>query len=186
MDVKDYFNATPQRRVYWFFHSVMQCASDVASILAYLLTFKDRVATGSPVSPILSFCAFYDMWHQVADLAAVHGCQVTVYMDDLTVSGRVVPEHLMWQIRQAIYGHGLHYHKERRFTGRFAEVTGVVLRDGGIIAPNRQRRRAHDLRGELEALPDGEERQAIERKLAGLMAQRRQIEARPPTRQPEL
>jgi hypothetical protein len=119
-----------------------------------LLTFKGHVATGSPVSPVLSFCAFYDMWHQVADLAAAHGCKVTVYMDDLTVSGHVVPEHLMWKIRQAIHGYSLHYHKERRFTGRFAEVTGVVLWDRKIVAPNRQRRRVHNLRGALEALPE--------------------------------
>lgn len=66
VDVKDYFPATPRRRVYWFFHGVMRCPPDVAAVLAYLLTIDGHVATGSPVSPILSFYAFYDMWQQVA------------------------------------------------------------------------------------------------------------------------
>ena len=130
VDVKDYFTSTPRRRVYWFFHSVMECETDVAAVLAHLLTVKGHLPTGSPVSPILAFYAFFDMWHAIATLAEHCGCKITVYMDDLTVSGAAVPEWLMWQIRQRIFGSGLRYHKERRFTGQHAEVTGVVLRDG--------------------------------------------------------
>jgi hypothetical protein len=176
VDVKDYFTSTPRRRAYWFFHSVMDCETDVAAVLARLLTVKGHLPTGSPVSPILAFYAFFDMWHAMATLAEECGCKITVYMDDLTISGNVVPEWLMWQIRRRIFGSGLRYHKERRFTGQHAEVTGVVLRDGKTILPNRQRKRAHDLRGELKGLAQGVARQAVLRRLRGLQAQQRQVE----------
>jgi hypothetical protein len=178
VDVKDYFTSTLQRRVFWFFNAVMQCERDVAAILAQLLTVNGHVPTGSPVSPILCFYAFYDMWMDIATTASGAGCKITVYMDDLTISGPVVPEWLMWEIRQKIYGHGLRYHKERRFTGGFAEVTGVVLRDGQTVLPNRQRKRAFDLGHQIRGLPDGEEKQILERQLTGLRAQRRQVETR--------
>jgi retron-type reverse transcriptase len=176
LDVKDYFTSTPRRRVFWFFHTIMQCEPDVAAVIAHLLTVNGHVPTGSPVSPILCFYAFFDMWHEIADLAAAHGCKITVYMDDLTVSGRSVPEWLMWEIRQKICRRGLHYHKERRFTGGFGEVTGVVLRDGRTVLPNRQRKRAFELSKQIDTLPEGDERQTLQRKLAGLHAQRRQVE----------
>ncbi len=177
VDVKAYFTSTLRRRVFWFFKSIMQCEPDVAAILARLLTVNGHVPTGSPVSPILCFYAFYDMWHEIAELARAQGCKITVYMDDLTVSGPAVPEWLMWKIRQKIHSRGLLYHKERRFTGGFAEVTGVVLRDGRTVLPNRQRKRAHEIATQIRALSDGEERQGLQRRLTGLRAQRRQVEA---------
>lgn len=176
VDVKDYFTSTLRRRVFWFFNTVMQCEADVAAILAHLLTVNGHVATGSPVSPILCFYSFYDMWHEIAGLASANGCKVTVYMDDLTVSGAVVPEWLMWEIRQRIHCRGLRYHKERRFTGGFGEVTGVVLRDGKTILPNRQRKRAHEIAVQIRDVPDGKEREGLQRRLSGLRAQRRQVE----------
>jgi len=146
-------------------------------MLAELLTVDGHVPTGSPVSPILCFYAFFDMWHEIAELALANGCKITVYMDDLTISGPVVPEWLVWKIRKQIYGHGLRYHKERHFVEGFAEVTGVVLRQGRAFVPNRQRKKTHDLVRQVDSLPLGEERSRLARKLAGLKAQRRQVEA---------
>lgn len=66
----------------------MHCNTDVASILAKLLTANGSLATGSTVSPILSFYAFRDMWLAIADLAYKADCKFSVYMDDVT---EVVP-----------------------------------------------------------------------------------------------
>lgn len=177
VDVKDYFTSTLSRHVFWFFNTVMQCEPDVAAIIAQILTVNGHVPTGSPVSPILCFYAFYDMWHEIAEIASAQGCKITVYMDDLTVSGPVVPEWLMWDIRKKIHSRNLSYHKERRFTGGFGEVTGVVLRNGRTVLPNRQRQRAHEIATQIRDLPDGKDRQQLQRRLTGLRAQRRQVES---------
>ena len=58
LDTKSYFPSTPQSRVYWFFSTIMECSMDVSVMLARLLTVDGHLATGSTVSPILSFYAF--------------------------------------------------------------------------------------------------------------------------------
>jgi hypothetical protein len=85
LDIKAYFPSTPRRRVYWFFHKVMRCSEDVASILAQLLTVDEHLATGSTVSPILSFYAFFDMWTEIARIAKEAGCRLSLYVDDMTI-----------------------------------------------------------------------------------------------------
>ena len=49
LDVREYFPSTPSHRVYWFFHTVMRCSTDVAAVLAKLLTVEGHLATGSTV-----------------------------------------------------------------------------------------------------------------------------------------
>jgi hypothetical protein len=176
LDIKAYFPSTPRHRVYWFFHSVMRCSEDVAAVLAQLLTAKGWLATGSTVSPILSFFAFYDMWQAVARIAKEAGLVLTVYMDDITLSGDAVPERVPWAIRQQIHSRGLHYHKERRYTGGIGEVTGALIDRGRLIVPNRQRKKAYDTRQALAAATDPAKAARLTSVLRGLNAQRKQIE----------
>ena len=176
LDIQAYFPSTPKTRVFWFFHKIMECNTDVSIILARLLTVHDRLATGSTASPILSFYAFYDMWQCIAAHADAAGCILTVYMDDVTLSGDIVPDRLMWAVRQEIHKRGLVYHKEKRFQTGIAEITGVLLRDGKAMIPNRQYLKAFRLRADLRAATSSEEAGWINCRLTGLIAQRRQIE----------
>jgi hypothetical protein len=154
----------------------MKCNTDVASILAKLLTVDGHLATGSTVSPILSFYAFYDMWHAIAQIAREAGCKVSVYMDDLTVSGDSVPDWVMWDIRQHVHSRQLVYHKERHFWRGVGEVTGVVVRDGSIRLPNRQRKKLHDLKTALLETEDATAASALSRSINGLSSQQKQVE----------
>lgn len=176
LDVSNYFPSTPRHRVFWFFNKVMQCSPDVASILAQLLTADGSLATGSTVSPILSFYAFRDMWLNIANLAYKAGCKLSVYMDDVTVSGDNVPESLMWNIRQQIDSRGLKYHKERHFRGGVGEVTGVIVRDNTIVLPNRQRKKVYNLKCDLRSASNTADAAAIQRRLFGMIAQQKQVE----------
>ena len=56
LDITAYFPSTQAIRVYYFFHKVMNCSSDVAGTITKLLTFNNHLPTGSPSSPILSIC----------------------------------------------------------------------------------------------------------------------------------
>ena len=181
LDVKAYFASTPSNRVYWFFHTIMRCSSDVSAVLAKLLTAENDageafLATGSPVSPILSFFAFYDMWLAIAKIAKEANCVLTVYMDDITLSGDAVPERVVWLVRKQIHARGLHYHKERRFTGHTAEITGTIIKGGKLQVPNRQLKKAYDTRTALEVTIDPEIVATLRARLRGLHDQRRQVE----------
>lgn len=178
LDIKNYFPSTLSHRVFGFFHEIMRCSPDVASILTKLLTVEGHLATGSTVSPILSFFAFYNMWQKIAKITANAGCTLTVYIDDITVSGACVPDKVIWAIKQQLHSRGLQYHKERRYTGRHKEVTGVLIIDGALRVPNRQRLKAHQAKMALRLLPESEEKLRLASVLRGLNEQKTQVEGK--------
>ena len=177
LDISNYFISTPRRRVYWFFNSVMNCSPDVSSVLAQLLTVDGHLATGSTVSPILSFFAFFDMWHDIHNIVGAAGCTLSVYVDDLTISGDAVPERVVWAVRKEIHKRGLIYHKEKHFTGGDGEVTGAFINNGLLKLPNRQHKKSHEIRKRLLEASNPQEIAQLEAIQRGLVEQRKQIES---------
>lgn len=174
IDVKTYFPSTPSRRIYAFFHDFMHCSPDVAAILAKLACCDGHLPTGSPLSPIMAYYAHRDIWCEAAALARAHNCLITIYIDDVTISGEHVPMSLVWRIKEIMHRGGLRYHKEKRAVDRRAEVTGVVIREGTLLIPNRQRVKLHVAKEQAHARPTDIK---ILGKVAGLRGQLRQIEA---------
>ena len=127
LDIRKYFPSTPSRRVHWFFHKIMKCETDIAAILTKLATFNGHLPTGSPLSPIMAYFAYYDVWEGIAKTCHEHGYRLTVYIDDVTISGMKMTPGVIWQIKEMIHGAGLQYHKEKRFVDCPAEITGVIV-----------------------------------------------------------
>jgi retron-type reverse transcriptase len=175
LDIKTFF-ASSSKRVYWFFHTVMQCASDIAGILTKLSTLKGHLPTGSPLSPILSYYTYVDMWNAIDKIVHEANCILTVYMDDLTISGSKVSRKLIWQIKEQIYRCGLKYSKEKRYTGKNREITGVIIVNGKLKLPNRQHLKMYKLRGQIQQENQAEKLSKLRQKLQGLEAQARLIQ----------
>lgn len=173
LDIRKFFPSTPTRRVFWFFHTVLQCRRDVAGLLAELTTFQGRLPTGSPLSPILAYFSFFDMWAEIDDFCRLKEYTVTVYIDDVTISGAKVPKQDIWSIKKIIHRYGLQYHKEKSFIDRPAEITGVIVKSGRLFAPHRQHHKKMRATEELRALD--EENDELKNKVAGLDGQIRQI-----------
>lgn len=180
LDIKSYFQASTARRVNWFFREVMQCSTDVAHILTRLATFNGHLPTGSPLSPIMAFYAHWDMWHAVHAVTAAHGLRLSVYIDDLTLSGGRVPDRVVWTIKKIIYRAGLEYHKEKHFIDRPAEITGVIVNGGQTMLPHRGHLKRKEARREFEyarGLGDRWLLKQAQGRLAGLDGQLKQIAA---------
>ena len=175
LDVRKYFPSTSARRVFWFFHKVMKCERDIAGTLTALATYQRHLPTGSPLSPIMAYYAHYDVWQAVASICRQHGYVLTVYIDDVTVSGASVSAAVMWRIKHAIHRSGLRYHKEKAFFDRPSEITVVIVDGARLIVPNRQHRKAADLRRQIRLATDEAEATKLGAKLTGLRAQTRQI-----------
>src|SRR3546814_399175 len=79
------------------------------------------------------------MWAEIAAFCTAKGYTLTVYVDDVTISGAKVPVADVWHVRRMIHRTGLRYHKLKHYVDRPAEITGVVVRDGKVVVPNRQR-----------------------------------------------
>lgn len=175
LDVRRYFSSTSSRRVFWFFHSVMKCERDIAAILTRLATYNGHLPTGSPLSPIMAYFAHIDVWEDINAICLQHECQLTVYIDDVTVSGASVSAQVMWQIRRAIHRAGLRYHKEKIYIDSPAEITGVIVRGEKLLPPNRQLLKARIVRTALRgSLGEGAEKQ-LQGRLDGLEGQMAQI-----------
>lgn len=174
LDIKSFFPSTPQRRVFWFFREVMQCERDIAGLLAKLACYQGHLPTGSPLSPIIAYFAYYDLWHRIAGFCKERGYTFTVYIDDVTISGQRVPRRDIWEVRRMIHAVGLRYHKEKTFVDRAAEVTGVLLVNGRLVAPFRQHKKMHETRLLLTGCEDAD-RQALLGQFAGIRGQLRQI-----------
>jgi retron-type reverse transcriptase len=175
LDIKKYFPSTPRRRIYKFFLEIMHCNPDVADAIADLATYKGHLPTGSPLSPIMAFYAYYDVWEKVYQIVSTAGATNSLYIDDLTVSGEKVPDWLIWKIKKVIHRSGLRYHKEKTFRDRPAEITGVIVRDGTLVPPNRQLLKKYRARTGLRSATTETQQQLLANLLRGLDGQLSQI-----------
>ncbi|WP_339035592.1 hypothetical protein WHZ78_29455 [Bradyrhizobium symbiodeficiens] len=138
-------------------------------------TYRERLPTGSPLSPFLAFFAYCDTWEKIASIARAHGLTLTVYVDDVTLSGRRVPRSVIWEIEKIIYSSGLRCHKGKAYFDRPAEITGVIVDRERLLAPQRQHKKLHQAKLRL-ARAHGAERTTAIAKLSGLKGQIAQID----------
>ena len=179
LDILDFFPSCTAKKVYWFFHTRMQCSPDVAALITGLVTHDGSLPQGSPSSPILAYLSYIDMWNKVEQIVTDADCTLSVYADDLTVSGKAVPEFAIWRIKQELYKHGHRYNaaKERSRYGKPVEITGTILMPDGLHPPNRLRKKLRDIREELNNARSGSARAALEAQIRGRKAQMQQVTA---------
>jgi len=179
LDLENFFPNCKFEKVYWFFRRYMDCSPDVAYILAKLACLDGKLPQGSPCSPILAYWSYVDMWSAIARLVERGGCRLTVYADDITISGDTIPERMIWEVKQEIrkHGHTVAKSKERSRRCRAAEVTGVIVNEGRLTAPNRQRQGLLKTRREMSLASDPQQVRKLRAQLRGRMAQFKQIDA---------
>ncbi len=147
----------------------MKCPSETWLAAGQRLQrIADRICTtGSPLSPILAHFAFYDLWDEMGQLCKKDGALLTVYVDDVTMSGPALSGQLIWKVRQLIYRGGLRYHKEKHYIDHPAEITGVIASNGGVRAPHRQFKKLHEARAALRAAQEAETAALLKSKIRG-------------------
>ena len=180
LDIEDFFPSCTSKKVFWFFHKRMECPPDVAAILRGIVTQNSALPQGSPCSPILAYLCYVDMWEEISSIVADAGCTLSVYADDLTISGTNVAEAVIWKIKKQLYRHGHRYKvsKERSKHLRPAEITGVILRRDGLYAPNRIHKGLRDVRAKLRRTRSTERKQELKLSVRGRVAQMNQISSR--------
>ena len=153
LDIDDFYPSCTANKVFWFFHKQMECSPDVSAILKELVTYEESLPQGSPCSPILAYFSYVDMWEEIAQIVNNANFKLSVYVDDLTISGDMVTGSVIWEIKKTLRKHGHNYsiEKERSKYCNSVEITGVILRpDGRLVPPNRQFQKLHRLREEMK------------------------------------
>ena len=151
----------------------------MASILTKLLTFKDRLPTGSPSSPLIAYFAYVDMWDEINEIVENANCKLSLYIDDVTISGQSISEKLIWEVKKKIYSNGLSVNesKQKYYSGKQPrQVTGVILTSTGELkVPNRQHLKMHKTRKLIKRASSPKIKEQLTQKLKGLESQANQI-----------
>jgi hypothetical protein len=118
------------------------------------------------------------MWQEVEQLVSMADLKHSVYADDITISGPIVPKKVIWEIKQAVHKHGLEIKadKELSLIDSPATITGVIVDGDQTKLPNKQLKRLFELRGERHRAKSTVLKRLLDGQIAGRVAQRRQVE----------
>ena len=178
LDVANYFPSCSANNVARFFRRDLECSPDVTAVLVRLVTLKKSLPQGSPCSPILAFFSNYPMWDEIYNVVSAAGCRMSLYVDDITISGPVVHKAMIWQVKKIIHRCGLRLNDKKEFSQTFApsEITGVIVRGNRMHLPNRKYKILYELKKQRRIITNTNDRKSIENQIAGREAQRRQVE----------
>jgi hypothetical protein len=178
LDIANYYPNCLESTVAAFFLNDLKCPRDVTAIIARIVTLNGSLPQGSPCSPILSYFINMNMWQEIAATVKRSGNTISVYADDITISGEIVRKNLILEIKTILKKNGYltKSEKEKCTINSATEITGVIVRNDQLFLPNRQLEKLVDLK-RLYAQTTGIIAKAkIEKQLRGRVAQRRQIE----------
>lgn len=181
LDIEDFFPNCTANKVIWFFHKRMECSLDVSAIIRGLVTHNGSLPQGSPCSPILAYLCYVDMWKEIAHIVSKAHCTLSVYADDLTISGDLVPEETIWEIKKVLRRNGHRYSIEKEQSKlRNAEITGVIVRPDGLHAPSRQHKKLYELRLQRRSTNSvsAKEKAYMDTQIIGRESQLRQISSK--------
>jgi hypothetical protein len=157
IDIRKYYESINYGAVFSFFKQKMKCSVDVSTVLSKLCTVSARgrthLPTGSCLSPILSYWVHSDLFDRIKSICDSAGCVMSLYVDDITVSGSNAIAPLISKIEKEIAKAGLISHKIQTFDGVPATVTGVIVHEGRLALPHNRARDIRLLRETMATLP---------------------------------
>ena len=151
IDISKFFPSVEESFISGFYVNSLHCAKDVAWFLQKICTharcqekpFEERgLPTGSSISQIIAFYAYKPMFDELFKFSQENNIVMTVYVDDITFSGKNISEAFQHSVKKIIHSRGLvtKRTKERFFRAEENKVvTGVVIVGDDIRVKNFQR-----------------------------------------------
>lgn len=137
LDIKQFYPSTTEAMVYRWFVDELGMYEDVAGFLTHLSTVDGKASFGSPLTPVLCTLVHRAMFDSISDICGARGLRHSVWVDDLTISGKFVPGEVVTGIREVVRERGLRSHKIRYRSGnRPVMVTGIGVVGRELVAPN--------------------------------------------------
>lgn len=170
LDVKQFYPSTTDEHVFQFFHYRLGMVEDVAGRLTKLCTINGKVAFGSPLSPILCALVHDDLFGRVAARCELSNDTLSLWVDDLTISGSSASKKLVRDISRLIASKGLRAHKAQRSTiRRGIVVTGTFIDKKGPSPANKSHLKMKEKLLALESEANSEVRIGLIRSLLGMV-----------------
>lgn len=176
LDLKQFYPSTSEDMVRRWFRDDLGMYEDVAGLLMHLCTIDGRVSFGSPVTPVLCTLVHRRMFDEIADICNARGLRYSVWVDDLTISGRFVPGEVVRQIRAIVRAAGLKSHSIRYHSGnRPVFITGIGIVGPRLIAPNSLDLKIKECWAEYHGAETDEERNFLTQRLLSHLGTVKQI-----------
>lgn len=170
LDIRQFYPSTTQEHIFRWAYHVAGLKSDVAGMFAKLVAIDGKMPFGSPLSPVLTTHVHRGMFDDIYELCQANGLRMSLWVDDLVISGQFVSGSLLEQVRRIIRGHGFETHKiSFRSGARRVTITGVPIENTRVGAPRSLHQRIQNGYAELRRdLTDAERIQEIDQLLSAL------------------
>lgn len=136
LDVKNFYGSVSTEKVFSFLTSVCGLNNDTASIILKLVTYKNVLPIGIPTSNIVSFWACKDVFDEIHDYCANLGYNMTLYADDIVISGDIKnPPQIISKVQKIISkaGFTLNYRKMKIY-GKKKRIMNVHINPKGRLS----------------------------------------------------
>lgn len=170
LDIKQFYPSTTAKHVYRWAREELGMHDDVAGLFTRLATVDGVASFGSPLTPVLATLVHRKIFDTIYRVCEQRGLRMSLWVDDITISGKFIPGVLVREIREIIRTHGLKSHKLFYMTGnRPVAITGPLVDDLYIRATRSLHEQIRGLYGALsEASDDAEAEKIINRLLSAL------------------
>ncbi len=153
-----------------------RCSPDVAFAIAKLCTYRGHLPTGSCISGRLSYYAHKEIFDFLWIESVRRGLEITLYMDDLAVSGDLGVREFTQLVKTAVRRIGLDYREQGLRNGQAKTITGVIVKGNRLALPNRRHEAIIDSLLRWQAAIDPDERSKIAAQLLGRLVEADQID----------
>lgn len=175
-DIRNFYPSTTEEHIFRFFKYRLQMSDDCARVIAQLCTFRGYLPQGSPVSPHLACLTHLDLFKDAAETCALSGNSLSVWVDDVVVSGPSLRRDISNLIKKQARSKGLNTHKDRKGGGkRGIELTGAYIRNHQLSVANSSHIKIRDLTRELKSTTDPSTRYVLFNRLASMARYQRTV-----------
>ena len=77
IDIAKFYPSVLQHKVMHFFRDTMKCSGDVAGLLANLICYQGKLATGSSISPLISYYSYRELFNNIESISIREGLIMT-------------------------------------------------------------------------------------------------------------
>jgi len=130
LDLKNFFPSISHYKVFELFHRKLKCAPVVASLLTRLSTVKGQVPQGGSMSTDLANLILRDTDERLEDLSRKFNINYTRFVDDMSFSGKFVPDSFISAAKQIISQSGFRLNADKeslKGLGEAKQVTGLSV-----------------------------------------------------------
>ena len=179
-DISKFYPSITFSSVNRLFRDLFKCPPDVAFLLTHICCYQGKhLPTGSSISGYVAYFSSKHIFDEIDRLAKSEQCTMTLFVDDITISGRNASKRLLNLTKTVIRQGGLKVKDKKSHCFAAPQpktVTGVVIVGDNLRIPNKLRQKIWKYKTKLAETNDPHERIKLEASIRGRRQAARQID----------